>query len=332
MFPSYLAAVALGFGLDLVVGDPHELPHPVQAIGWLVSRLEHPLRRAFPQTVRGELGAGAALVVIVALTSVAATVLILGTCALVSPWLSLVVKSVLCCQMLATKSLHDESMKVYDALRAGNLDDARTAVSMIVGRDTEHLDADGVARAAVETVAENASDGVMAPLFCMAVGGATAAVLYKACNTMDSMVGYRNETYCHFGTAAARVDDVLNFVPARITGILMCLAAPLVGLDGRGAWRVFRRDRRKHASPNAAHTEAACAGALGVRLAGDSWYFGSLVKKPTIGDARRPIEAEDIVRANRLMYATSALGLVLSLVVGWGTSLLMAHVVGGGLR
>ncbi|MDO4890130.1 MAG: adenosylcobinamide-phosphate synthase CbiB, partial [Coriobacteriaceae bacterium] len=192
---------------------------------------------------------------------------------------------------------------------------ARTAVSMIVGRDTDALDERGVAKAAVETVAENTSDGVMAPLVFMAIGGAPLAVAYKAVNTMDSMVGYKNERYRHFGTAAARTDDVLNFIPARLAGVLMCLAAPIVGLDGAGAWRIFLRDRRRHSSPNSAHTEAACAGALGVQLAGGAYYFGEYVSKPTIGDAGRPVEADDIERANRLMCATAVLGLAVALLL-----------------
>ena len=215
----------------------------------------------------------------------------------------------------------DESTKVQRALEDGTLDDARQAVRMIVGRDVERLDRQGVAKAAVETVAENTSDGVVAPLLFMALGGAPLAVLYKAVNTMDSMVGYKNERYLHLGWAAAKLDDVLNWVPARVSGLVMCLVAPLVGLDGRSAWRVFRRDRLAHSSPNAAHTEAACAGALGVQLAGSNWYFGRLVEKPTIGDDLRPVEPADIARANGLMYATSVavlLAAVLTvLAAGW---------------
>ncbi len=315
--PQHLMALAIGFALDLVVGDPHWLPHPIRLVGRLISGLERILRRVFPATPKGERAAGVVLVVLVCTISTACAIALLVLCGMASPWLALAVESIMCYQMLATKALKDESMKVYDALAAGDLAAARSAVSMIVGRDVERLDAAGVTRAAVETVAENASDGVVAPLLFMAVGGAPLGVFYKAVNTMDSMVGYRNEKYRYFGTAAARFDDVLNFVPARLSGVLMVCAASIARLDAKGAWRIFLRDRRKHASPNSAHTEAACAGALDVALAGDAWYFGKLVEKPTIGDALRPVEAADIVRANRLLYATAALSLVLCLVLGW---------------
>lgn len=315
--PQHLMALAIGFALDLVVGDPHWLPHPIRLVGRLISGLERILRRVFPATPKGERAAGVVLVVLVCTISTACAIALLVLCGMASPWLALAVESIMCYQMLATKALKDESMKVYDALAAGDLAAARSAVSMIVGRDVERLDAAGVTRAAVETVAENASDGVVAPLLFMAVGGAPLGVFYKAVNTMDSMVGYRNEKYRYFGTAAARFDDVLNFVPARLSGVLMVCAASIARLDAKGAWRIFLRDRRKHASPNSAHTEAACAGALDVALAGDAWYFGKLVEKPTIGDALRPVEAADIVRANRLLYATAALSLVLCLALGW---------------
>ena len=305
--PQHLMALAIGFALDLVVGDPHWLPHPIRLVGRLISGLERILRRVFPATPKGERAAGVVLVVLVCAISTACAIALLVLCGMASPWLALAVESIMCYQMLATKALKDESMKVYDALAAGDLAAARSAVSMIVGRDVERLDAAGVTRAAVETVAENASDGVVAPL----------GVFYKAVNTMDSMVGYRNEKYRYFGTAAARFDDVLNFVPARLSGVLMVCAASIARLDAKGAWRIFLRDRRKHASPNSAHTEAACAGALDVALAGDAWYFGKLVEKPTIGDALRPVEAADIVRANRLLYATASLSLVLCLALGW---------------
>ena len=315
--PQHLMALAIGFALDLVVGDPHWLPHPIRLIGRLISGLERILRRVFPATPKGERAAGVVLVVLVCTISTACAIALLVLCGMASPWLALAVESIMCYQMLATKALKDESMKVYDALAAGDLAAARSAVSMIVGRDVERLDAAGVTRAAVETVAENASDGVVAPLLFMAVGGAPLGVFYKAVNTMDSMVGYRNEKYRYFGTAAARFDDVLNFIPARLSGVLMVCAASIARLDAKGAWRIFLRDRRKHASPNSAHTEAACAGALDVALAGDAWYFGKLVEKPTIGDALRPVEAADIVRANRLLYATASLSLVLCLALGW---------------
>jgi len=313
----HTVALILGYLLDLALGDPHTWPHPVRWIGRLITALERPLRSAFPKSPRGELVAGSVLVAIVISVSWAASAALLILTVRISPWLSLVLETILCYQMLATKSLKDESMRVHAALTAGDLPGARKAVGMIVGRDTQALDEAGVTRAAVETVAENASDGVIAPLVWMAVGGAPLGVLYKAVNTMDSMVGYKNDRYRHFGTCAARLDDVCNYLPARVAGLLMCASAWLAGsdFDGRRAWRTLRRDHARHASPNAAFTEAACAGPLGVRLAGDSYYFGKLVHKPTLGDPVRPIEPADIVRANRLLYLTSALGFALAIAV-----------------
>ena len=312
---SHLSALALGFCLDLLLGDPHWAPHPVRLIGHLIAALEKVLRRLFPNTKNGLLTAGVFLVVLVLGLSAGCTVLLLWLCGLVSPWLAFAVETVLCYQLLAARSLRDESMKVCRALEAGDLPGGRYAVSMIVGRDTDRLDETGVAKAAVETVAENASDGVIAPLIFLAIGGAPLGMLYKAANTMDSMVGYKNDRYLYFGRCAAKLDDVLNFIPARLAGALMCLAAPFAGLDEKEAWRIFRRDRKNHKSPNSAHTEAAAAGALHVQLAGSNYYFGKLVEKPTIGDDLRPVEPADIRRVNRLMLAASALGAVLFCIV-----------------
>ena len=217
----------------------------------------------------------------------------------------------MCWQCLAAKSLRDESMKVYKALETGDIEASRKAVSMIVGRDTAELDFDGVRKAAVETVAENASDGVAAPAIFMAIGGGGGGFIYKAVNTMDSMVGYKNEKYINFGKAAAKADDIFNFLPSRITAVLMIVSAALLGYDWKNAFRIFKRDRLKHASPNSAQTESVCAGALGVRLAGDAWYFGKLYKKDFLGDPYRKIENEDIIRANRLMYTAVFLLMVL---------------------
>ena len=307
----HLSALALGFCLDLLLGDPHWAPHPVRLIGWLIAALEKALRRIFPDTKNGLLTAGVFLVILVLGLSAGCTVLLLWLCTLVSPWLAFAVEVILSYQLLAARALRDESMKVCRCLEAGDLPGGRHAVSMIVGRDTDRLDETGVAKAAVETVAENASDGVIAPLIFLAIGGAPLGMLYKAANTMDSMVGYKNDRYLYFGRCAARLDDVLNFIPARLAGALMCLAAPFAGLDEKDAWRIFLRDRKNHKSPNSAHTEAAAAGALHVQLAGSNYYFGKLVEKPTIGDDLQPVEPADIRRVNRLMLAASALGAIL---------------------
>ena len=306
-----LAALLLGCLLDLLFGDPHWMPHPVRAMGGITALLERPLRFLFPKGPKGELAAGAALVVLAAGISTGAAVLALWLCRRIHPLLAFAAETLLCYQLLAARSLRDESLKVYRALRDGALEEARRAVSMIVGRDTDRLDQAGVARAAVETVAENASDGVAAPLLFLAIGGAPLGVFYKAVNTMDSMVGYKNDRYLYFGRAAARLDDAVKFLPARLAGVLMCLAARPAGFDGKNAWKIFLRDRKKHKSPNSAHTEAAAAGALDIQLGGSSFYFGKRVEKPTIGDPLRPVEPADILRCNRLMYAAAFLAMVL---------------------
>ena len=300
-----LYALLIGFGMDLILGDPHGFPHPVAAIGKLISGLEKRLRRLFPATVRGENIAGGVLWVLVAGLSTVVPAVVLWGCRLVSPWLRLVVESAMCWQILATKSLRVESMKVYTALETGDLQASRYAVSMIVGRDVSRLDEAGVARAAVETVAENTSDGVVAPLVFLALGGAPLGFFYKAVNTMDSMLGYVEPPYKNIGLVPARLDDVMNFLPARLSALLMLAAGALLGMDAKQGWKIFRRDRFNHASPNSAQTESVCAGLLGLRLAGDAWYHGVLHKKPYIGDALRDIEHRDIPRACRLLYGTA---------------------------
>ena len=306
-----LCALILGFCLDLLIGDPHGIPHPVALIGKLIDVTEKGMRKAFPKTVRGENFAGAAIWLIVVTVSTALPALLLWLAYSANRWLGLALETVMCAQILATKSLRQESMKVYDALQTGDLEKARHAVSMIVGRDTQRLDEAGVTRAAVETVAENTSDGIIAPMLFLAIGGAPLGFFYKAVNTMDSMLGYVEMPYKHVGLVPAHRADFFNFLPARISALLMLAAGTVLGMDGKNGWKIFRRDRYHHASPNSAQTESVCAGLLGLRLAGDAWYHGVLHKKKYIGDPLREIEPGDIPKACRLLYATAFLGLAL---------------------
>lgn len=366
MIRLHLLAFLCGSLLDLVIGDPHSIPHPVQLIGKLISVLDSRFQKAaegkengnIPEGESGSLPAeegkrkrryGRWMAVIVIAVTAVASGLILGVGYRIHPVLGWALETVMTCQILAGRSLQRESMKVYDRLCLGTLEEARLAVSMIVGRDTEHLTKEQVTKAAVETVAENTSDGVIAPMLYTALGGPVLGWMYKAVNTMDSMVGYRNEKYMDFGRGPAHLDDAANYLPSRISAVLMIAAAWVLseGRKAAEAWRqtaflpcqdlinsrrgapgeqadgvevctgfcydagnaarIWKRDRRKHASPNSAQTESVMAGALGLQLAGDAYYGGRLVKKPLIGDPLRPVEPEDIVRADRLMVAAAVI-------------------------
>ena len=306
-----LYAALCGFVLDLMLGDPAWLApiHPVVLMGRAISALEKLLRTMFPKTDRGEKAAGALLALVMSVGTYTLCKLILKLLNRLSPALAFALEAIWCWQALAIRDLRVEATRVQKALETDGLDAARKAVSRIVGRDTAILDAKGVARAAVETVAENFSDGVIAPLAYMLLGGAPLALLYKAVNTMDSMVGYKNARYLHFGCVPARLDDAANFIPARLSALLLIAAALLTGDDAASACRIWRRDRRKHASPNSAQCEAAMAGALGLRLCGPASYFGVKHDKPWIGDRRREIVPGDISRACRMEYAGAVLGL-----------------------
>lgn len=313
----HMTAFFLGFLLDMLLGDPHVLPHPIRFIGYLIEKTEKRMR----QTNRQEAKQGVLLVVIVLCVTGAVTTAVLLLAYGSHIYAGVAAESVMTWQILAVKSLRTESMKVYRMLKKGDIAGARAALSMIVGRDTVHLGQEGIAKAAVETVAENTSDGVIAPMLYTALGGPILGFLYKAVNTMDSMIGYQNERYLYFGRAAAKLDDAVNFIPARISAYLMMAAAFLGGktFSGKCAYTIFKRDRYQHASPNSAQTEAVCAGALGIQLAGDASYFGRLVKKPYIGDALRRVTQEDIRLANVLMYRTAWMGELLCLLVMAGT-------------
>lgn len=319
MITYHITAMAAGFLLDFLLGDPYWLPHPIRAIGSLIGWLEHKWNHPEEKNSRK----GTIMVLLVLAVTGSVTFLLWAGAYRVHPLLGVMVESIMTYQILATKCLKTESMKVYDALQKQDLEAARKAVSMIVGRDTRSLDETGIAKAAIETVAENTSDGVIAPMLYTAIGGPVLGFLYKAVNTMDSMVGYKSERYLYFGRTAARLDDAVNYMPARISAVLMIAACFLSGSDynTKKAWRIYRRDRYQHASPNSAQTEAVCAGALGIRLAGSASYFGKLVEKPYIGDAERAVETEDIKRANHLLYLTAWISELLCLLGLGGISL-----------
>jgi len=292
----------------MILGDPYWMPHPIRLIGGMISRLEKKLLNIEKErNHREELKNGCVLVFLVLFLTLCVTIILFMGAYRIHPYLGVLVETIMTYQILATKCLKVESMKVYNALQNEGLEAARKAVSMIVGRDTSVLDEVGVAKAAIETAAENTSDGVIAPMLYTALGGPILGFFYKAVNTMDSMIGYKNDKYFYFGRAAAKLDDLVNYIPSRISAYLMIAAAFLGGkhFDGKHAYQIYKRDNRKHASPNSAQTESVCAGALGIRLAGDASYFGKIVKKPYIGDALRNVEYEDIKKANQLMYLTA---------------------------
>ncbi len=315
-------SIFAGFLLDCLLGDPLNRAHPVVLIGKLISFFEKQLRLRFPGTPRGERRAGALMALLVPLISASAGSLLLYFSWHIHPLAYFASSAFLCWQCFAARCLMTESKKVVTCLETQGLAAGRRQVSMLVGRDTADLTEEQVVKAAVETVAENTTDGVVAPLFWMILFGAAGGLFYKAVNTMDSMMGYKNDRYLNFGRFAAKFDDAANYIPARLSGLAMVGAAFFLKLDGKNAWRIWRRDRRNHASPNSAQTESACAGALGVRLGGNASYFGKVYRKPTIGDHTRPVERADVGRACSLMYGTCGL-----LLAVYGLILLLKGVL-----
>lgn len=317
-----LAACIGGFCLDFLFGDPVWLYHPVRIMGNLISLLEKAVRKISRNSKSGLLIGGAVLWVMVVILFTGIPYGLLEIVKRKNEIAVFFLEMFWCYQLFAAKSLKTESMKVYKKLKDSDLEGARKAVSMIVGRDTANLDCEGVTKATVETIAENTSDGVIAPLFYMLIGGAPLGMLYKAINTMDSMLGYKDEKYLYIGRIAAKMDDVVNYIPARISAIMMVLASFLCGLDWKNGWKIFLRDRYNHSSPNSAQTEAVCAGALDIQLAGDAWYFGKLYKKPYIGEPIRSIRIEDICQTNRLMYVTAIVTMII-----FGTIKLLCYII-----
>ncbi|MCR5098327.1 MAG: adenosylcobinamide-phosphate synthase CbiB [Lachnospiraceae bacterium] len=309
-----LVVIAI-FILDLILGDPEVIPHPVRLMGRVIEEAEGLLRSKFPKTEDGAFKAGLVLAIALPLVTFAATgLVILITYSIWKP-LGIAIQIFWGWQAIAMRDMLKESDSVHEKVTEGDLSGARAAVGRIVGRDTQKLGMDGVIRATVETVAESFSDGFFAPLFYFAIGGAPLALANKAINTMDSMIGYKNEEYMYFGRAAAKLDDVANFIPARISAFLMMAAAGLCGFDEKAAYRIWKRDRKLSTSPNSGQTESAMAGALHVRLLGPTWYFGQLSDKPWIGDDIRPVEAYDIKRANKIFVISGIIGVAVACII-----------------
>ena len=309
-------SILFGFLLDLLFADPPKIPHPVVIIGKGITALEKALRKIFPKTAGGERAAGRVMAAIITILTYAVTMGLCIAAWIVHPVVFLLLHTLWCWQAIAIRGLAKEAKNVYSYLSPEcDIEGARKAVSRIVGRDTQELTAEGVTKAAVETVAESFSDGVAVPFFYMMIGGAPLAITYKAINTMDSMVGYKNERYMNFGRGPAHLDDLAGLIPSRLAALMWIAAAGMMERSAGSAWRIWRRDNRNHPSPNSAQTESACAGALGVQLAGPAYYFGELYNKPTIGDKTRPIEPDDILRTNRMMYAASLISLLLTIAV-----------------
>jgi len=302
--------IFIGYFLDIAFGDPYWIPHPIIFIGKGISKLEAYLRSFFDKDRKAKLG-GVILAVVIIIGTYLIASSMLHIIKIYSPLLSKLVEVFMIFQILAAKSLAKESRKVYYPLKEGNIQEARRFLSYIVGRDTTNLEEEGITRAAVETVAENISDGIIAPLFYIFIGGAPLGMAYKAVNTLDSMVGYKNEKYKDFGWASAKIDDAANFIPARLTGILIVIASLLLRYDFKSSFKILLRDRKNHSSPNCGYPEAATAGALNVQLGGTNIYFGKPVYKPTIGDKIRALDFDDINRTIRIMYVTSFLGVCL---------------------
>jgi adenosylcobinamide-phosphate synthase len=310
------AMIGIAFVMDLLLGDPKEIPHPVRAMGKVAKSLERIARKK----IRNQKWAGLVTVLILVAGTYFLSWGLLKSFLQVNSQIYFVVETILIYTTLATRSLYDESYPVLVALREDGLEKARDHLKNIVGRDTEQLSQKQITRATVETVSENTVDGVVAPLFYACIGGAPLALTYKCINTLDSMFGYKNEVYFQFGWASARLDDVANWVPARVVGPLMAFAVTLLGLNGKRAWTTMWRDGQNHLSPNAGIPEAVVAGALGVELGGPQYYQGRLLEKSAIGEELREIEPEDISKSHKILFTTAllALALFLSLRMGGG--------------
>lgn len=318
--------ISVAFVMDLVLGDPKGAPHPVRAMGKAARVLERMTRTR----IHNSKLAGVVTVLILVLTTYGVSRGFLESLGNLNHQFYFVMETLLIYTSLATRSLYDESHPVLIKLRQGNEGHARSQLQNIVGRDTQHLNRKQITRATVETVSENTVDGVVAPLFYACMGGAPLALTYKCINTLDSMFGYKNETYINFGWASARLDDAVNWLPARIAGPLMVVSATLLGQNGKRAWNTMLRDGQNHSSPNAGIPEAVVAGSLGVELGGPQYYQGRMVEKPTIGKELREIEPEDIFRSHQILFATAFLALLFFLSLRMGVSPIGEWISGRG--
>ena len=303
-----ILSIYIGYITDLIVGDPYSFPHPVRHIGKLIRYVEKKVRKVAKTDKDLKIG-GFVLWFFTVIPTYLITYLIIKLSSF-NPYVFVFVNAFIIYTTLATKCLKDEAVKIYRVLKTGDLEQSRIQLSYIVGRDTEHLSEAEIIRATVETVAENTVDGIIAPMFFAFIGGAPLAMAYKAVNTLDSTVGYKNEKYLHIGFASAKIDDIANYIPARISVLLMSIGSLVLGYNYKNAANIAIRDRKNHKSPNCAFSEGAVAGALGIQLGGTNIYFGQEVYKPTIGDKDREIESDDIVKTNRIMYATSIASMI----------------------
>lgn len=306
-------ALIIGFVLDLIIGDPHNPYHPVRMIGNLAMNLERIFRKLYSNNLKL---AGTMAWIFIIVPTFLMTLVIVKIAFFIHPMVGILVEGILIYFCISAKGLKVEGLKVIRTLELGDLEKARHQLSYIVGRDTASLDETAIVRAVIETVAENMSDGIIAPILFAGLGGAPLAMAYKAVNTCDSMFGYKNQKYIDFGFASAKLDDWFNYIPARLTGYLIVVASFILGLEYKQSYVIYKRDRYNHTSPNSAHPEAAVAGALGIKLGGANYYFGKLVEKPTIGDETKPIEIEDLYETNNILVVVSFLGLIVALLIG----------------
>lgn len=315
-----MIAIIIGFFMDLIIGDPHNPVHPVRIIGNLGKAMEKLYRKLFKNNLKL---AGLLTWISIIIPTFLVTFLIVKIASSINNILGIVVQGILIYFCISAKGLKVEGLKVIKILKSGDIKGARKQLSYIVGRDTTELDSQSIVRAVIETVAENMSDGIIAPLFFIGLGGAPLAMAYKAVNTCDSMFGYKNEKYIDFGYVSAKMDDVFNYIPARLTGYFIVIASFILGYDYKKSYRIYKRDRYNHTSPNSAHPEAAVAGALGIMLGGANYYFGKLVEKPTIGDKAKEIEISDLYKTNKILLTVSILGFLLAIGINYVGGLIL---------